>query len=119
MVCVGATLEDFPIDGTATKDHPLAIYIVAIRKALLKLLGIPPTPESEAALTSVCKNLGLEPHTTYEGKVVAIHTAFLNQVQLQAHNINLTSGLNHMVGDFRRKLQPYLGCLREALEKMK
>ena len=47
MVCVGVTLEDVPIDGAATKDHPLANFIIKIRQGFLKLQCLPATPESD------------------------------------------------------------------------
>ena len=123
MVYVGTSmvqLDQIPIDGHDTTGHPMAAFILPIREGFIKLQDLDPDPAYDMAISSLCKDLSVEyaANATQKEKVIALHTAFVNNVQVQSSNPFLKVQTTLQV-EFQRKLQPVCASFISALEKLK
>ena len=100
-------------------DHPLRNVIMPIRVAFETLAADGnPTTSTQQAVVQLCSQLSLHGLQTHTDRVRALHTAFLNQVQIPSANQNVCK--NQEVKDaFMRKAYVFFSALTHMIGSMK
>ena len=112
-----ATLEDYPVDSLGA--HPLKEFMEPIWEAFETLSKAECTPGSDRAVRNLCTYLSLMPEPkTYADRVRAVHTEFLNTVQLPSANPEILrqAGIRK---EFMRKAGPFIRALHSMVDTMK
>ena len=114
---VGTSLEDYPIESDETRNHPLAKPITDIRAALDQLMDVD-SPPCQKAVQEMCADFGMPPAATHRERCKQLHTAFLENVQLQSSN-TLIKRETSIQYAFQRAANPYKTAVSKAVDNLK
>ena len=121
MIYVGARntpLDGYPLEGTETSHHTLASCIVDVRKALTHLIDVE-TPSCTQAVSQMITDLNILPvPATHKDRCLAVHTLFLNDVQIPSNNPSITRDLGFKT-KFGRATGPFKKTCDGVIARLK